>query len=130
MQAISRFILIAFVALGCVFCGAPMRAQTSDEVEKSIANLPPAKRAWERFRFWINSLPPEQHQPNQVDALYRAYLKSHGFSGAEIDAQIKLVDEQGARAEVERWNQILTAEKPPHYTATMSIACVRLVIGS
>ena len=31
---------------------------------------------------------------------------------AEIDAQLKLVDEQGSRAEVERWNQILTAAKP------------------
>jgi hypothetical protein len=47
-----------------------------------------------------------------VEALYRAYLKQHGFSDAEIDAQMKVVEEQGARAEVERWNMILTAEKP------------------
>ena len=47
-----------------------------------------------------------------MDGRYRGYLKSRGFSDAEADAQIKLVDERGARAEIERWNRILTAEKP------------------
>jgi len=86
-------------------------AQSADDVEKSIANLPPAQRAYERFRFWISSLPADQHD-NQVETRYRAYLKSRGFSGGDVDTQIKLIDEEGARAEVERWNQILTAPKP------------------
>jgi 2-polyprenyl-3-methyl-5-hydroxy-6-metoxy-1,4-benzoquinol methylase len=47
-----------------------------------------------------------------VDALYRAYLKSRGFSDADADAQLERVNEQGARAEGERRNQILTAQKP------------------
>jgi SAM-dependent methyltransferase len=112
MKAMQQFLLIVFVGLGCQIRSAPIQVQTADEVEKSIANLPPAQRAWERFRFWIGSLPPEQHQPDKVEALYRAYLKSRGFSGTEVDAQLKFVDEQGARAEVERWNRILTADKP------------------
>src|SRR5690349_12618189 len=107
-----RIILIWLVGLICLFGCAPISAQTPDQVEKDIANLPPAQRAWERFRFWISALPPEQHQPDKVDALYRAYLKSRGFSDADAEAQLKLVNEQGARAEVERWNQILTAPKP------------------
>jgi 2-polyprenyl-3-methyl-5-hydroxy-6-metoxy-1,4-benzoquinol methylase len=107
-----EIVLIAFVGLACLFRCEPMRAQTQGEVEKRIADLPPDQRAWERFRSWISSLPPEQHRPDRVEALYREYLKSRGFSNAEVDAQIKVVDEQGARAEVERWNQILTAEKP------------------
>ena len=90
-----------------------MWAQTTDEVEKSLAKLPPGERAYERFRYWINSLPPDKHRdPKVVEAQYREYLKSHGFSDAEADTQIKLVDENGARAEVERWNSILTSEKP------------------
>ena len=48
----------------------------------------------------------------QGGGLYRAYLKSRGFSEADIDNQIKLVEEQGARGEVDYWNRVLTAEKP------------------
>jgi len=104
--------LIAFAVFSGVFHPAPMRAQTADEVEKNIASLPPAQRAYERFRFWINSLPREQHQPDKVEGMYRDYLKSRGFSQSEIDAQIKLIDQEGARSEIERWNTILTAERP------------------
>ena len=107
-----KIILIALVGSGCLIRCAPMRGQTADELEKSIANLPPERRGYERFRAWFNSLPPEQQRDGKVDARYRGYLKSRGFSDAEADAQLKLVDQQGARAEVERWNQILTAEKP------------------
>src|SRR5689334_21817094 len=102
-----RIILMALLGLFCL-----LRAQTADEVEKRIANLPPAERAYERFRFWIGSLPPDQHKPELVEARYREYLKSRGFTDADIDGQLKLIDEQGERAEVERWNRILTAEKP------------------
>ena len=86
-------------------------AQTADDVEKRIANLPPPERAYERFRFWVTQLPPDQHGPDVPDK-YRAYLKQRGFSDSDIDGQLKLVEEQGQRAEVARWNRILTDEKP------------------
>ena len=104
--------LIAFTALACLFVLVPVQAQTPDEVEKSIAKLPPAQRAWERFRFWMSSLPPDQLRPGKVEPLYRDYLKTRGYSDAEIDAQIKFIDEESTRSEAERWNKILTAEKP------------------
>src|ERR1051326_5277979 len=107
-----KIVLIALAGLGCLIHCAPMRAQTPDDVEKSLAKLPADQRAWERFRFWMNSLPPEQQRDGKVDERYRAYLKSRGLSDAEADAELKFVNEKGARAEVERWNQILTAEKP------------------
>jgi SAM-dependent methyltransferase len=112
MKRVTCILLLACLAFGCVALPAPLQTPTADEVEKSIANLPPAQRAWERFRFWTSSLPPDQHQPDKVDAVYRSYLKSRGFSDEDIDEQMKLIDEQGARAEVDRWNRILTAEKP------------------
>jgi SAM-dependent methyltransferase len=93
-----------------------MRSQTADDVEKSIANLPAEERAYERFRFWITSLPPDQQRGAEVDARYRSYLKARGFSDADVATQLKLVEEQGARAEVERWNRILTADKPAFNT--------------
>ena len=96
---------------------APIQSQvTADDVEKTIAALPPDQRAYERFRFWINSLPPQEQQGSDVDARYRAYLKGRGFSEADADAQIKVVEAQSRRLEVERWNRILTAEKPAFNT--------------
>jgi SAM-dependent methyltransferase len=87
-------------------------AQTADEVEKRIANLPPDQRAYERFRFWRTSLPPDQQRGDDVEARYHAHLKSRGFSDTEIEAQLKLIHQAGDRAETERWNRILTAENP------------------
>ena len=111
-----RVLLLSCAGLACLFSSMLMRAQTTEEVEKAIANLPTDQRAYERFRFWMTSLPPDQQWDAKVEARYREYLKSRGFSDAEADAQIKLVDQRGTRAEVERWNRILTSEKPAFNT--------------
>jgi len=122
MNSKFRRVFVAAQLFGVLFTGVlihplPVSPQTADEVEKHIANLPPEQRAYERFRFWVTSLPPDQHRdPKLVQARYREYLKSRGFSDADADAQIKLVESQGDRAEVERWNRILTAEKPAFNT--------------
>jgi SAM-dependent methyltransferase len=108
--------LIAFVAGACVFHSLPLRAQAPDEVEKAIANLPPAQRAYERFRAWINSLPPDQQRGPDVAERYRGYLKRRGFSDADAAGQLKLVEDQGARSEIERWNRILTSNEPAFNT--------------
>jgi SAM-dependent methyltransferase len=105
-------IRLSFAVLTCTFMTAPVRSQTPAEVEKHIASLPPEQRAYERFRFWLTSLPPDQQKDSRVEARYREYLVAHGFSEADVDAQLKLIDEQGERAEAERWNRILTSDKP------------------
>jgi SAM-dependent methyltransferase len=91
------------------------QAQTVDEIEKRIANLPVPEQAYERFRFWITQVPPDQRGPDISDR-YRAYLKQRGFADAEIESQLKFIEAQGARSEVARWNRILTAEKPAFNT--------------
>jgi SAM-dependent methyltransferase len=48
---------------------------------------------------------------------YREYLKSRGLTEADASAQVELIQAQGRRAEVARWNRILTAEKPVFNTA-------------
>ncbi len=107
--AVFRFL---FAILAYAFISSPVLPQTAEEVEQHIANLPPEQRAYERFRFWLTSLPPDQQKDSRVEARYREYLVAHGFSQADADAQLKLIDEQGERAEVERWNRILTSDKP------------------
>jgi SAM-dependent methyltransferase len=84
---------------------------TIEEVEKRTAGLPPAERAYERFRFWVTQLPPEQ-RGQDVMQLYRDFLKKRGVSTNDAEGQIALIQKEGARAEVERWNRILTSDKP------------------
>src|SRR5580765_7439347 len=99
--------LLACLAGPCCFDSFSLRAQAPDEVEKAIANLPPPQRAYERFRAWVNSLPPDQRRGPEVAERYRAYLKGRGFSDSEAADQLRLVEEQGARSEIERWKRIL-----------------------
>ena len=93
-------------------CAAPAASQTPDQIEQRIADLPPEQRAYERFRAWQTMRPQEQQNDPEMPAHYRQFLKSRGFSDTDTDEQIRIVREQGSRAEVERWNRILTAEKP------------------
>lgn len=112
IQGARRLFFIAFLSLGAPFTTSVVCAQAAAEVDKSIANLPPAERAYERFRVWLNALPPDQQHDGKVSDRYRAYLKARGASEHDADAEVEIIQQQGARAEVERWNHILTAEKP------------------
>jgi 2-polyprenyl-3-methyl-5-hydroxy-6-metoxy-1,4-benzoquinol methylase len=86
--------------------------RTPDELEARIANLAPERRSYERFRYWLTTqLPEVQRSADRMDR-YAAYLKTRGFNQSEITTQVKLVSEQGKVLEVQRWNTILTAEKP------------------
>jgi SAM-dependent methyltransferase len=87
-------------------------AQTPQEVEQRLSQLPPERRAYERFRFWISLQPPSVQQSPARMHQYRAYLRTAGFPADDIEQQIRTVEQQGRRLEVERWNAILTAEKP------------------
>lgn len=91
---------------------APVRPQTVDDFEKRIATLPPAQRAYERFRFWITMQAPDQQRDSKEMEHYREYLKTRGFSDAEAGDQIKLIEAQGRQSEIDIWNRVLTAENP------------------
>jgi SAM-dependent methyltransferase len=110
----SRRWLALILLLVCVL---PISAQqTIDDVEKAIAKLPDDQRTYERFRYWVNSLTPEEQRDPNLDARYRQYLRGRGFSDADAEAQLKIVEAQSQKLEVERWNRILTAEKPAFNT--------------
>ncbi|MEO8657915.1 MAG: class I SAM-dependent methyltransferase [Bryobacteraceae bacterium] len=74
--------------------------------------LPADQRAYERFRAWSTQLPPDQQSAANLMVRYKDFLKSRGVTDTDAAAQIKLVEAAGSRAEVERWNRILTEEKP------------------
>jgi 16S rRNA G1207 methylase RsmC len=115
-----RLLLVCVCAIAADSSPAP--AQTADEAEKQIANLPAEQRTYERFRHWVlTTIPPDQQVyaargDANLFARYHEYLKAHGFSDAEADVQIKMIQTQGTRGEAERWNRILTAEKPSFNT--------------
>lgn len=96
-----------FIVVVCSALAAAAFTQTADDVEKRIVNLPPAQKAYERFRFWRTT-----HESGD----YREYLRTRGFNDRDIDEQIKLVESEGKRSEVERWNRILTSATPTFNT--------------
>ncbi len=115
IQSKYKGVLLWPVVLAALFLySAPIASQTRtvEEHEKRIASLPPDQRAYERFRFWSTMLPPDQQRDPHLLTRYREYLKARGFSDRDADTQIKIVREKGSRAEVERWNRILTAKNP------------------
>src|SRR5437763_12737633 len=85
-MALTRSTLLLATVLWCALAWAFMaHAQTNTEVEKQIANLPPEQRAYERFRAWLNSLPPGQQRDDKAENRYRDYLKSKGLSDSDTD---------------------------------------------
>jgi SAM-dependent methyltransferase len=113
LAARARLYSVLLLCLACVSITAQPR-ETVAENEKRIAALPPPAQAYERYRLWATQLPPGQ-QNGDFDR-YRLYLKQQGFSEAGAKSQIDLIRQQGQRAEVERWNRILTSEKPAFNT--------------
>jgi 2-polyprenyl-3-methyl-5-hydroxy-6-metoxy-1,4-benzoquinol methylase len=99
-----------------LICTEAIRAQTREEVEARLAQLPPDQRAYERFRFWVTTQREDVQRAPDVMDRYRRYLAGEGFKAADIDNQIQLVNSRGDALEVERWNRILTAEKPAFNT--------------
>jgi SAM-dependent methyltransferase len=86
-------------------------------------SLPPATaeemRAYEAFRAWISSQPTEVQRADDA-VVFRRYaelLQSQGQSAQQAAVTIDLLRRLGDRAEIERWNRILTAPKPAFNTS-------------
>ncbi|PWU05443.1 MAG: hypothetical protein C5B51_14365 [Terriglobia bacterium] len=91
-----------------------LRAFACLAVAVSLLPAQTQQQVYERFRAWISQQPAAVQRGSDADVTsrYRAYLKQQGFTDADIDSQLRIIDEQGRRLEIERWNQILTSEKP------------------
>jgi 2-polyprenyl-3-methyl-5-hydroxy-6-metoxy-1,4-benzoquinol methylase len=84
------------------------------DLQQRLASLPADVQVYERFRYWVGFQPPDV----QKDALrhYDEYLRTGGVAGDDRAKQLKTVEAEGRRLEVDRWNRILTAEKPAFNT--------------
>ena len=86
--------------------------------------LPPTATAaevatYEAFRAWLTKQPVAVQNADD-DAVYRAYaseLRAQKKSERDITATIASLKSIGDRAEIERWNRILTAPQPRFNTA-------------
>ena len=84
------------------------------DLQQHFATLPADVQVYERFRYWAGFQPPEV----QKEALrhYDDYLRALGVAPEDRAKQLKTIESEGRRLEVDRWNRILTSEKPTFNT--------------
>src|SRR5262245_16474945 len=72
---------------------------------------PQELKTYGAFRAWITSQPADvqRAEDDVVFQRYGAELRRQGRTDAEIASTINLIKKLGDRAEIERWNQILTS---------------------
>jgi hypothetical protein len=76
-------------------------------------------QTYEAFRSWITSQPKEVRDAND-EVVYQRYaeaLRHQGKSEQDAAATIASVKSIGDRAEIERWNRILTSAQPRFNTS-------------
>lgn len=74
-------------------------------------------QVYEEYRRWVSMQPVSVQRGPDVEARYREHLRGTGLDEKTIEERLQFLRTQGRRMEVERWNRILTAEKPTFNTA-------------
>jgi SAM-dependent methyltransferase len=93
-----------------VLCLASLSAQTPSPPTPTPDQL----QTYETFRAWITKQPAEV-QKAADDVVFQRYaseLRGQGKSDADIASVIDSLKKLGDRAEIERWNRILTSATP------------------
>ena len=88
----------------------PMSAAQQDV----LAKLPPDTRIYEEFRYWSGFQSPVVRAAASTH--YDIFLAQQGVPPAERANRLKIIEAQGRRLEIDRWNRILTAERPTFNT--------------
>jgi SAM-dependent methyltransferase len=114
MEAGMRIVTGVSVALLVTLC-----ATGSLAARQTAAPTASELQQYETFRAWITKQPVQVQQGTDevVYQQYAAELKKQGKSEKEAASTIALLKRLGDRAEIERWNQILTTPKPTFNTA-------------
>jgi SAM-dependent methyltransferase len=110
------FVASLQIVLLVALCLVPLSAR-----QKSSPPTPTPEQlaTYETFRAWIGKQPVEvqQAEDDVVFQRYAAELRAQAKSDKEIASTIETLKTVGDRAEVERWNRILTSAKPMFNTA-------------
>jgi SAM-dependent methyltransferase len=114
-------LLIAF----CLYGQSPSQPAaarpqiTIEDFKKAISSFPADDQVYELWRFWLVGQPSDTQRLFDKDEtkvkgfdLYRSELRKQGDPAAEIDRKIRIIDKDGERWEIERWNRSLTSNSP------------------
>jgi 2-polyprenyl-3-methyl-5-hydroxy-6-metoxy-1,4-benzoquinol methylase len=113
MKPLSAIVRAVLVALSLAY---PVHAQQSPLASTATAE---EVQTYEAFRSWVTRQPQDVQQAGAdvVFQRYAAELRAQGRSEQEAASTVAILRAIGDRAEVERWNRILTAPKPAFNTA-------------
>jgi len=103
--------LVLLVALAPALASAPQSPLGPKTTPEEI-------KTYEAFRAWLGQQPADVQQADD-DVVYKRYseeLQRQGTSAKESAATIESLRAIGDRAEIERWNRILTAPTPSFNT--------------
>ena len=108
-------ILFVFLSMGVW----PITSGAAQQSPLSPTATPEEVQTYEAFRSWITSQPVDVQNADDevVYARYAAALRTQGKSERDTTTTIALLKAIGDRAEIERWNRILTAPKPAFNTS-------------
>src|ERR1700692_2838752 len=92
---------------------------TIDDFKKLISSFPADDQVYELWRFWLVGQPSDVQRLYEKEEtkhkgldLYRGELRAQGDPAAEIERKIHIIDKDGERWEIERWNRTLTSNSP------------------
>jgi SAM-dependent methyltransferase len=96
-----------------------MAGQATRQSPLSPTATPEEVRTYEAFRSWLTSQPADVRSADDdvVFQGYGAHLRTGGKSEGDIATTIASLKAIGDRAEIERWNRILTASRPSYNTS-------------
>lgn len=107
----------ALIVIAVLILSSP--ALIAQQAPAAPAATPEQVRIYETFRSWLTRQPADIQQASDsvVFDRYAAELRRQGQPAQEAAATIEALRTIGDRAEVERWNRILTAPKPVFNTS-------------
>jgi SAM-dependent methyltransferase len=86
--------------------------------EAALSRLPPDRQLYERFRWWVTHQVKELQADDEAAlSAYASVLVARGSPPEDAARTVAVLRQQSRRLEVERWNDILTADKPRFNTA-------------
>jgi SAM-dependent methyltransferase len=108
----------------------PVHVTATQQTPSPAAATAQEVQVYEAFRAWITSQPVavQSADDDLVFQRYTTALQAQGKSAAEARSTIELLKKIGDRAEIERWNRILTAPQPG-FNTTPNEFLVQMIKG-
>ena len=119
VRSAYSYILLASISLFLWIGLMPVASDAAQQSPLSPTATAEEVQTYEAFRSWITGQPADVQNADDeiVFARYAAVLRTQGKSERDAAATIASLKKIGDRAEIERWNRILTAPKPAFNTS-------------